>query len=114
MPTLALMVAVVTNALANLFIKLSARSAAASELGFFGALRQAQFWVGALLFGLTLVAYQLALQRYPLSVAYPVFATGTLVLIVGLSSALVGERPTGSQLVGFLFSLLAIAFLTRR
>ncbi len=113
MAFVALGIAILTNALANLFIKLSAQ-AGGNAATLLASFRHGQFWIGVALFGVTLAAYNVALQRFALSVAYPIFAVGALAVIVLLSLFVLHERLTLNQYLGFFFTLLAVFFLSRR
>ena len=53
----------------------------------------------------------LALQRLPAFLAYPVFSTGTILLVLGLSALLFRERPGRRQLLGILLILTALVLL---
>lgn len=73
----------------------------------------ALYTVGLLLFATATFCFTLSLKAIKLSTAYPVFAGGTCVLIVGLSTLLFKERLNSLNYVGFLLTILGIYLLTR-
>lgn len=71
-------------------------------------------WLGLLLFAINAACYVVALGQLKLSVAYPVMAAGSLV-VVALSSVLwLGETLTTLQWAGIALLLLGIVLVTAR
>lgn len=111
----ALIAALVLNATANLLIKASAGQSAGVEAsggGLVGAvLRLATnipFLVGLVCFGLNLVAYQYALQKFQISIAYPIMVTCGYVIIVIVAGWKMGERLVPVQWVGVALILIGV------
>lgn len=108
----ALVAALVLNATANLLIKVSAN--AGSVLAGGGIRSLATNWlfvVGLVCFGLNLVAYQFALQKLPISVAYPIMVTCGYAIIVVVAS-MMGERLVPVQWVGVALILLGASLMS--
>jgi multidrug transporter EmrE-like cation transporter len=112
----ALIAALVLNATANLLIKASAGGApgggavlAGGAVGAIkGLLTNWLFLVGLVCFGLNLVAYQFALQKMQISIAYPIMVTCGYVIIVVVASLKMGERLVPVQWVGVGLILLGV------
>ncbi len=103
----ALTAALVLNATANLLIKASAVQPAATGASAAGPLGTARalatnipFLLGLICFGLNLVAYQYALQKLQISIAYPIMVTCGYVIIVVVAGARMGERLEAVQWAG--------------
>lgn len=108
---IALVVALLLNAAANLMIKfgmrgLDAELAGAGLLdnGVLGLIKLLfQHWillVGLLCFALNVVFYAYALQKLPISAAYPIMVTCGFAIIVTVAGLLLHERLTLVQWVG--------------
>ena len=108
---IALVVALLLNAAANLMIKfgmrgLDAELAGAGLLdgGVLGLIKLLfRHWillVGLLCFALNVVFYAYALQKLPISAAYPIMVTCGFVIIVIVAGLLLHERLTLWQWVG--------------
>ena len=54
----------------------------------------------------------LALERVPSFVAYPLYSTGTIVLVTAVSAACFGEKPGRRQAAGLVLILAALALLS--
>ncbi len=67
--------------------------------------------MGLVCFGLNLVAYQFALQRLPISMAYPIMVTGGYAIIV-VVAGLMGERMVPAQWVGVALILLGVGLVS--
>ena len=107
----ALAVALFLNAAANLMIKFGMRGidlelAGAGPLddGIFGLVRLLlRHWVvivGIGCFAANVVFYAYALQKLPISAAYPIMVTGGFAIIVVVASFMLQERLTVLQWVG--------------
>ena len=107
MHLLALLLALVANAAANVLIK----AAAARTPEGAGALAQVldlRFVVGLACFGLALVGYALALRRFDLSLGYPVMTGGGLVLVTLVSAWWFRETITPLRMIGILAILVGV------
>jgi small multidrug resistance pump len=112
----ALIAALILNATANLLIKASAAPPAADVAAPAGGaiaavLRLATnipFLIGLLCFGLNLVAYQYALQRLQISIAYPIMVTCGYVIIVAVAGWKMGERLVPVQWAGVVLILVGV------
>jgi small multidrug resistance pump len=112
----ALIAALILNATANLLIKASAmnspQGAGAMAGGVVAAIRglltNVPFIVGLICFGLNLVAYQYALQKLQISIAYPIMVTCGYVIIVIVAGMKMGERMVAVQWAGVALILLGV------
>ncbi len=120
----ALAVALVLNAFANLMIRFGMH-AIDQEIGGAGALGGGlvglvrlliRHWVvllGLACFAANVVFYALALQKMPISIAYPVMVTGGFVIIVIVAGAILKERLTLMQWMGVGAILLGVTLVAR-
>ncbi len=121
---IALVVALVLNATANLLIKFGMR-AIDLELGGAGALAGGvgelvrllvRHWVvplGLACFAANVVFYAYALQKLPISMAYPVMVTTGFAIIVIVAGVVLRERLTAAQWVGVGAILLGVTLVAR-
>ena len=114
--SLALLAALVLNATANLLIKAAARQfeAAGGVLlgGASGAVRlvatSPTFIAGIICFALNVLAYMYALQKLPISLAYPIMVTCGFAIIVIVAGVWMGERLQFVQWMGVVLMLLGV------
>jgi multidrug transporter EmrE-like cation transporter len=120
----ALVIALVLNASANLMIKFAMRSidlelagGGIGSLGAAGAIRLVlKNWVllvGLCCFAANVVFYAYALQKMPISVAYPIMVASGFALIVLVAGAKLGERLTPVQWVGVLGILIGVVLVAK-
>jgi len=106
--SLALVVALLLNATANLVIKFGMKQIAEGGgvlargvlAGLVSVLTNPLLVVGIFCFGLNLLFYMYALQKLPLSVAYPVMVTTGFAIIVTVAGLRLRERLTLAQWAG--------------
>lgn len=111
-----LVTALLLNASANTLLKIGAshlHDATGASL-FERVIGNHALWIGLLLFALNAACYVVALGQLKLSVAYPVMAAGSLVVVVLSSLLLLGETLTGLQWSGIALLLLGIILVTAR
>ena len=101
---LSLLLSIATNASASLVLKLA--------VGASGTRRLMVVAACACLYGLALVSYYVCLQRFQVSVAYPVI-TGGVILTIVLLSPLAGEPLTVPKMIGVMFVILGGGLLLR-
>jgi multidrug transporter EmrE-like cation transporter len=117
---LPLVAAVTLNAAANVLLKLGANreqlavattSAVDKGLAFFNAITL----VAIVLFGVNVLFYRKALNGLPLSVAYPVMLSGSLLLATVAARLLpsMNERLSGVQLTGMGVIIVGVIMVTR-
>ncbi|MBN2196158.1 MAG: hypothetical protein JW751_25305 [Polyangiaceae bacterium] len=120
---IALVIALLLNAAANLMIRFGMRAidlelggAGLLDGGLGGALRLLfRHWillVGLVCFASNIVFYSFALQKLAISVAYPIMVVGGFAIIVIVAGALMSERLTTIQWVGvaaILFGMTLVA-----
>ncbi len=98
------------NALANILLKVGARSgldiSSYHPIYFVGA--NWQLLLGGLLFALNAFFYFLALRTLPISVAYPVMVVMSFVLINAYALTVLGESITPLQVVGYMAIVLGL------
>ncbi|MFN3283535.1 MAG: SMR family transporter [Pseudothermotoga sp.] len=108
--SVALIVAIITNALANIFVKLGAASLASKKT--FELLtcyvKNIYIWLGLLCFGVAFVSYSIVLTKAKLSVAYPVMTSAGFVIVSVVSSVLFKEHFSLSKIVGIAIIAIGI------
>jgi multidrug transporter EmrE-like cation transporter len=121
---LALSIALVLNAGANLMIRFGMRAidlelagASALDGGLPGLIRLLlRHWVvlvGLACFAANVVFYAYALQKLPISAAYPVMVTGGFVIIVIVAGVILKERLTAAQWVGVTAIMIGVVLVAR-
>ena len=102
--TFALVFALIANATANVLIRWGMKDAEVSLGRPVEAVRSillnGRVMAGIVLFALNVLAYAFALSKIRVSVAYPVMTSLGLIIVMGLSFALLGERITTVQMLG--------------
>ena len=106
MPWLVLILALLLNAAANILMKLGSRNA--EGLTVIQKFTSLQMLSGLLCFGLALVAYTKALEKFNLSVAYPVMTSTGFILIVIFSWIYLKENISLIQWIGLVFLIIGI------
>lgn len=109
----ALAIALILNATANLLIKIGMNPIAARGgvlrdgpvAGLITVLTNPTLIVAMVCFAANLLAYMYAVQRLPISVAYPIMVTVGFAIIVVAAGILLGERLTALQWVGVVMIL---------
>lgn len=121
---IALVIALLLNAAANLMIKFGMRGidielagAGLLDAGFVGLVRLIfRHWIllaGLVCFALNVVFYAYALQKLPISVAYPIMVTCGFAIIVTVAGVIFGERLTIWQWVGVLAILCGVFLVAK-
>jgi multidrug transporter EmrE-like cation transporter len=121
---IALVVALALNATANLLIKFGMRAidlelagAGALDGGLGGLVRLlVRHWVvllGLVCFAANVVFYAYALQKVPISVAYPVMVITGFAIIVAVAGVVLRERLTVVQWVGVGAILVGVTLVAR-
>ena len=104
-----LLIAVVFNSLANIFIKLASYKALAIAI-----YTNAYFMLGLGLFTLSLIFYTLALRGLNVAVAYPVLIGLSLLVITSIAFFFLGEGIKIEQVTGMLLITLGVMLITIR
>ena len=121
---IALVIALLLNASANLMIKFGMRSidielagGGVGSLGLSGVIHLViKNWVllaGLGCFAANVVLYAFALQKLPISVAYPIMVASGFALIVIVAGAMLGERLTPVQWIGVLGILVGVVLVAK-
>ncbi len=121
---IALVIALLFNAAANLMIKFGMRGIDAElagaglfDAGFWGLMRLLlRHWVlllGLFCFALNVVFYAFALQKLPISIAYPIMVTCGFAIIVTVAGLILGERLTLTQWAGVLAILVGVFLVAK-
>jgi len=118
----ALGAALVLNATANLLMKFGMRSVAEGGGLLRGGLARAVLIIlgspllllGIVCFVLNLLAYMYALQRLPISVAYPIMVTVGFAIIVTVAGLTLHEHLCWSQWVGIVLILAGVWLVASR
>jgi multidrug transporter EmrE-like cation transporter len=119
---LALVVALLLNATANLLMKFGMvrieRAGGLLRHGLLGGVLQILgsplLLLGMVCFALNLGAYMFALQKLPISVAYPVMVTVGFAIIVIVAGLALGERLDPVQWLGVAAILLGVWLVASR
>lgn len=121
---IALAIALLLNAAANLMIKFGMHGVEA-ELGGAGIMDGGlvglvklllRHWVvllGVCCFGANVVFYAFALQKLPISTAYPIMVTGGFGIIVVVAGFMLGERLSTQQWAGVAAILFGVYLVAR-
>ena len=109
---------VIFNSFASVLIKhaVSDTLSNSSGLGFSKMVRlviSPSFLVGLVLFGLSLLAYSLTLQRMKLNVAYPLTVTLCVILVTIISKVDLKEPLTAHQIFGTLVVVSGVWLIVR-
>lgn len=113
MPTVLLIIlTILANALANVFLKIGADSLRPQTNGplldgFLALVRNPWVLLGAFLFVTNFPLYNILLQRVRLAIAYPLVTTAAFALTIIISALFLKERLMVGQYVGL--ALLSIA-----
>jgi multidrug transporter EmrE-like cation transporter len=100
-----LLIALLTNSLANIFVKLGAssyRETGSFSSFFFHCLKNFYIWLGLLFFGLSFVFYSLSLTKTKLSTAYPIMTGAGFIIVTAASILLFKENISFLKIVGIL------------
>ncbi|MDX1976808.1 MAG: SMR family transporter [Pseudanabaenaceae cyanobacterium bins.68] len=95
---LMVLIAAVNNAMGSLLLKKS--RLVASEPGILGLFLSPWFWAGLMFYGMNVVIFAKALERLPVSVAYPVLAGVGFALIAIAGGFFFRERLEIGQWMG--------------
>lgn len=121
---IALVIALALNASANLMIKFGMRAmdvelAGASPLdhGVWGLVKLLlRHWIilaGLGCFALNVVFYAFALQKLPISVAYPIMVTTGFAIIVAVAGWMLNERLSVVQWIGVVTILVGVVLVAK-
>ncbi len=107
---LVLTIAIVTNALANVFVKMGASSFSEEKFPelFIHYLKNIYIWLGLFCFGLGFVFYSMLLTKAKLSVAYPIMTSAVFVIVSILSSILFKESFSVYRIAGIVIIAIGI------
>lgn len=100
MPYLYLIGAFFLNAGANIILKIAAKQG--------GGIWNSLFLSGLGLFAANAVLYFLALRALPISLAYPIMVSMSLLIIETYAYLVLGEKVTWLQVIGFILITLGI------
>lgn len=121
----ALVIALSLNAAANLFIKFGmraidlemAQTGSAMSGGVVGLVRLLlRHWivlVGLMCFALNVVFYSYALQKLPISIAYPVMTITGFAIIAVVAGLMLSERLSAIQWVGIAAILIGVTLVAK-
>jgi multidrug transporter EmrE-like cation transporter len=107
-PYLFLTAAILANSAANVLVRL----AGMQNTNGIGLFINPYFIGAAVLFGLNLGFYAFATKYIPLSTAYPVLASTSLVLVLAASGILLSEKISMTTLLGAAFIVVGIILVS--
>jgi undecaprenyl phosphate-alpha-L-ara4N flippase subunit ArnE len=110
-PWLLVLVAGVNSMIGNLCLKQSRIVAASPSL--LDLVRSPWFLAGLAFYGLNVIVFAKALDRLPVSAAYPVLAASGFGLLAIVSTFVFGERLGVVQYVGMVITLVGILMVAR-
>ncbi|MDF2379324.1 MAG: SMR family transporter [Candidatus Gracilibacteria bacterium] len=109
--------AVVSNAVGNIFMKLSSEQFSESLkevlINPWVIFQNGLWFLGIACFGLTLVVYTKVLSQMNLSVAYPIMTSLGFVIVVMFSVLYLGERLAWWQWLGLLCVMIGVFLLSQ-
>jgi len=105
-----ILLASLSSCIGNILLKAS-RIGLAPDAGLIGPLLTPCFLGSIAFFVLSFVVFGKALDRVPVSLAYPVLATAGFSLLAIASSWIFGERLSGLQGLGLVVAVFGIALL---
>lgn len=106
-----LLIAAFNNSLGSLFLKKS--RLVASDPSLLSLITSPWFLAGLCIYGINVILFTKALEKLPVSQAYPVFAGLGFSLIAVASHYFFGERFIWQQWVGFSLILSGIILMSR-
>lgn len=71
-------------------------------------LKSPYIWLGAIFFGIGFLVYTIILQKIPLSMAYPIVTSGSLILITILSGTILKEVISKYNIFGLALILVGM------
>lgn len=115
---IALTIALVANAFANILIKTGMRDGLPAGAGpavlLKSILLNPLVLGGVALFGLNVVCYAYALSRIPLSSAYPIMTSLGFLIVIGASTLFLHETLGAIQIAGLVLILSGVAMVASR
>ncbi len=100
----ALVVALLANAVANILIKYGMRTQqidlANPGQALLAILTNVPVMLGVTLFAVNVLAYSYVLTRIPLSTAYPIMTSVGFLIVISASLFMLGEKMSGGQFAG--------------
>ena len=109
-----LVLSLISNALANVFIKAGMRYYTGGILHIFHhLLRSPLVLAGLLFFGLAFIGYSFVLSRLELSIAYPIMTGAGFAIVSIFSFILFGESFSPVKIIGIIFVFIGIILLSR-
>lgn len=107
-----LILAIVFNALANVFVKASAYYGKNDTL--LRTITNVWLLSGLISFGLAFLLYRYVLKEVPLSIAYPVMTSAGFAIVLGISRFLFQEKLVFIQWIGIGFLVVGIWLIASR
>lgn len=111
MAWLLLLAAGLNSCIGNLMLKQS--RLAAPDGTFSNLILSPWFWGGLVFYGINVVFFVKALEKIPVSIAYPVLAGTGFSMLVFAAHWMFDERLTANQYVGLVAIVIGIVFLGR-
>jgi len=105
------LIASINTAIGNILLKKSRLEAPDSSL--LTLLSSPWFLAAILVYGINIIAFAKALDRLPVSIAYPIFAAIGFSLVVLAGTLIFGERFSLSQMFGLSFIVAGIMIMSR-
>lgn len=109
-----LIFSLISNALANVFIKAGMRNYAGGIVDiFYHLFRSPMILIGLLFFGLAFIGYSFVLSKLELSVAYPIMTGAGFAIVSLFSFILFGEMLNLAKILGMILIFIGIILLSR-
>lgn len=109
-----LILSLISNALANVFIKAGMKGYVGGISNIFHHFfRNPLILIGLLLFGFAFIGYSIVLSKLQLSIAYPIMTGAGFAIVSILSFILFGENLSLLKIFGMIFIFIGIILLSR-
>lgn len=113
MHNLMLILAIIIGVFGQIFLKIGSLAIANSKPDSINYFLNYNIWFGLFLYGTSTIFYIIALQKIPLSIAYPTIALGYIFVIL-FSAVIFKEKIIISQMFGVLLIMLGVYFIWKR
>lgn len=108
-----LLIAITIGVAGQIFFKLGSLAMATLKPDSLSYFLNGNIWIGLFLYGLSAIFYIIALQKIPLSIAYPTISI-SYVFVVLLSSYFFKEKICLPQMLGILLIITGVALIWKK
>jgi multidrug transporter EmrE-like cation transporter len=108
-----LLTAILIGVVGQVFLKLGSLAMANVKPDLMGYLLNGNLWCGLFLYGISTIFYVIALQKIPLSIAYPTISISYIFVII-LSSIIFKEKVDFYQILGVLLIMFGVFLIWKK